>query len=353
MEKKDYKNTLNMPETDFSMRANLNEKEELFRKEWLDKQIYKKLLKRNKENERFILHDGPPYANGSLHIGHSFNKILKDIIVRYKTANGFYSPFIPGWDTHGLPIENKMLQEMKISHKNLDVSELRIAAEKYALSQVDIQKGQFKELQLLSDLENIYVTLDKKYEVKQLELFKKFSLDGLIYRGLKPVFWSPSSQSALAEAEVEYHEHRSPSIFVSFNVEKGNKIISKDDKLVIWTTTPWTLIANSGVAVNEKIDYVKVNVNKVNFVVAKELLESLLEKFKWENHKVIKEFKGKEIIGIEYAVPIIENMLAPVVSGHHVTLDAGTGLVHIAPLFGEDDFVIGKKYNLKVTFKLN
>ena len=348
MDKKDYKNTLNMPETDFSMRANLNEKEELFRKEWLEKQIYKKILKRNKGNERFVLHDGPPYANGSLHIGHSFNKILKDIIVRYKSSNGFYSPFVPGWDTHGLPIENKMLQEMKISHKNLDVSELRIAAEKYALGQVDIQKAQFKDLQLLSDLEDIYITLDKNYEVKQLELFKKFALDGLVYRGLKPVFWSPSSQSALAEAEVEYHDHRSPSIFVSFNVEKGNDVIGKGDKLVIWTTTPWTLIANAGIAVNEKFYYVKVKVNNTNFVVAKELLESLLETFKWENHEIVQEFKGKEIIGIEYSVPILENTLAPVVSGHHVTLEAGTGLVHIAPLFGEDDFIIGKKYNLNM-----
>ncbi len=348
MEKKDYKDTLNMPETNFEMRANLNEKEVIFRKEWLDKKIYKQVLKRNKGNERFVLHDGPPYANGSLHIGHSFNKILKDIIVRYKSANGFYSPFVPGWDTHGLPIENKMLSEMNVSHKNLDVSELRTVAAKYALSQVEIQKQQFKDLQLLSDFEDIYITLDKKYEVEQLKLFKKFALDGLICRGLKPVFWSPSSQSALAEAEVEYHDHRSPSIFVSFNVEKGNSVVDKNDKLIIWTTTPWTLIANAGVAVNEKFEYVKILVNDINYIVAKELLESLVETFKWSDHKIISTFKGKEILGIEYSVPILENVLAPVVSGHHVTLEAGSGLVHIAPLFGEDDFVIGKKHNLNM-----
>ncbi len=348
MSKKDYKDTLNMPETDFSMRANLNEKEEIFRKEWLNKDVYKKILERNKGNERFILHDGPPYANGSLHIGHSFNKILKDIIVRYKSANGFYSPFVPGWDTHGLPIENKMLNEMNVSHKTLDVLELRKAAEKYALSQVEIQKKQFKDLQLLSDFEDIYVTLEKKYEVEQLKLFKKFALDGLITRGLKPVFWSPSSQSALAEAEVEYHDHRSPSIFVSFNVVTGNSTIDKNDKLIIWTTTPWTLIANAGVAVNEKFEYVKINVDNTNYIVAKELSDSLIETFKWTNYKITNTFKGGEIIGVEYSVPILENVLAPVVSGHHVTLEAGSGLVHIAPLFGEDDFIIGKKYNLNM-----
>lgn len=348
MEKKDYKDTLNMPETNFSMRANLSEKEEIFRKKWLDNAIYKKILERNKGNEKFILHDGPPYANGSLHIGHSFNKILKDIIVRYKSSNGFYSPFIPGWDTHGLPIENKMLQEMKISHKSLNVSKLREEAEKYAISQIGIQKAQFQELQLLSDFDDIYITLDKKYEVNQLKLFKKFSLDGLIYRGLKPVFWSPSSQSALAEAEVEYYEHRSPSIFVSFIIEKGNNVVDKLDKLIIWTTTPWTLIANAGVAVNEDLEYVKFESNNNNYIVAQELLESVMDIFGWSEYKILNTFKGFELIGVEYYVPIIENTLAPVISGHHVTTEAGTGLVHIAPLFGEDDFLIGKKHNLKM-----
>ncbi|MGL6125424.1 MAG: isoleucine--tRNA ligase [Metamycoplasmataceae bacterium] len=348
MEKKDYKDTLNMPETDFSMRANLNEKEKAFREKWLNNEIYKKILERNKKNTKFILHDGPPYANGSLHIGHSFNKILKDIIVRYKSANGFYSPFVPGWDTHGLPIENKMLQELKISHKNLDVSKLREEAGKYAVSQIDIQKAQFKELQLLSDFEDIYITLDKEYEVNQLKLFKKFSLDGLIYRGLKPVFWSPSSQSALAEAEVEYHEHRSPSIYVSLDIEKGNDVVDKSDKLIIWTTTPWTLIANAAVAVNEEIDYVKFAANNNNYIVAKVLLDSLVQFFGWGDFKILKTFKGSQLIGIEYYVPILKNTLAPVVSGHHVTTDAGTGLVHIAPLFGEDDFIIGKKNNLNM-----
>ncbi|MGL5205618.1 MAG: isoleucine--tRNA ligase [Metamycoplasmataceae bacterium] len=348
MEKKDYKYTLNMPETDFSMRANLNEKEVQFRKKWLKDKIYIKILERNKNNERFILHDGPPYANGSLHIGHSFNKILKDIIVRYKSANGFYSPFVPGWDTHGLPIENKMLQNMKISHKSLNVSKLRKEAEKYALSQIEIQKEQFKELQLLSDFNDIYVTMDKNYEVEQLKLFKKFCLDGLIYRGLKPVFWSPSSQSALAEAEVEYHDHRSPSIFVSLTIEKGNKVAAQSEKLIIWTTTPWTLIANAAVAVNTKIEYVKFFANNDHYIVAKDLLESVIETIGWSDYKVLNTFKGSELVGIEYFVPIFENTIAPVIAGHHVTTEAGSGLVHIAPLFGEDDFILGKEHNLEM-----
>ncbi|MDK2819520.1 MAG: isoleucine--tRNA ligase [Mycoplasmataceae bacterium] len=348
MEKKDYKDTLNMPETNFSMRANLNEKEKHFRQQWLDKKIYSNLLARNIKNDRFILHDGPPYANGSLHIGHSFNKILKDIIVRFKSAQGFYSPFVPGWDTHGLPIENKMLQEMNVSHKNLNVSDLRESAAKYALSQIEIQKNQFKEFQLLSDFNNYYITSDKEYEVAQLKIFKKLALDGLIYRGLKPVFWSTSSQSALAEAEVEYHDHRSPSIFVSFNITKGNKFVNEGDKLIIWTTTPWTLIANAGVAVNEKYEYVKVEVNDSFYIVANKLLESLVETFKWNNYKIISIFKGKDLIKTEYQLPLFLNQTAPVVSGHHVTLEAGTGLVHIAPLFGEDDFIIGKKNNLNM-----
>ncbi|MGL5617950.1 MAG: isoleucine--tRNA ligase [Metamycoplasmataceae bacterium] len=348
MEKKDYKDTLNMPETDFSMRANLTEKEALFHEKWLKNKIYKKILERNKNNERFILHDGPPYANGSLHIGHSFNKILKDIIVRYKSASGFYSPFVPGWDTHGLPIENKMLQEMEVSHKSLDVSNLRKKAEKYALGQIEIQKKQFKELQLLSDFNDIYVTLDKKYEVEQLKLFKKFCLDGLIYRGLKPVFWSPSSQSALAEAEVEYHDHRSPSIFVSLTIEEGNKVVHKLEKLIIWTTTPWTLIANAAVAINANIEYVKFFANNNHYVVAKDLLKSVVETIGWSDYKVLDNFKGSELVGIKYFVPILENVLAPVVEGHHVTTETGSGLVHIAPLFGEDDFIIGKEHNLEM-----
>ena len=343
--KKDYKSTLNMPATEFSMKANLIVKEPKYREKWLNNNIYNEVLKKNKNNTPFILHDGPPYANGSLHCGHALNKIIKDIIIRYKSINGFYTPYIPGWDTHGLPIENKMLSEMNVNHKNVSTIELRKQAAEYAKSQIEIQKEQFLKLQMLSDFKTIYKTLDKSYEVKQLQIFKKMCLDGLIYRGLKPVYWSPSSQSALAEAEVEYQEHRSPSIFVKFPITKGNGLVNENDNLVIWTTTPWTLIANAGVAINKDFDYSLVKSNNINFIIATQLVDSLAQTFEWESFEIVKTFKGKDLLGVEYK-SVINNNISPVVEGHHVTLEAGSGLVHIAPLFGEDDFLIGKKNNL-------
>ncbi|CAM9097874.1 isoleucine--tRNA ligase [Mycoplasma marinum] len=344
--KKDYKDTLNMPQTNFSMKAGLVEKETKYRQEWLDNEIYKKALEKNKGKEKFIVHDGPPYANGDLHIGHALNKILKDIIVRYKTMNGFYSPFTPGWDTHGLPIENKMLETMNKKAEDFDPLILRKEAEKYALSQVARQQEQFKTLNLLSDLEEKYVTLDKNFEANQLRLFKKMALDGLIYKGLKPVYWSPSSHSALAEAEVEYADHRSPAIFVALDVIKENKKVKKGEKLVIWTTTPWTLIANSGIAVGLSFDYSTVKANGEVYVIATQLIDKVAEFAKWDEFEVLDTFRGKELLGLEYQRPVKKELSAPVIEGHHVTLEAGTGLVHIAPLFGEDDFIIGKKFKL-------
>ncbi len=351
MENKDYKSTLNMPQTDFSMKGNLNIKEPQFNKFWLENKIYQKVLDKNKKNNSFILHDGPPYANGSLHAGHALNKILKDIVIRYKSLCGFYSPYVPGWDTHGLPIENKILSEMKLNHKDISIVELRKKAAQYALKQIDIQKQQFQKMQLLSDFNEIYKTLDKTYEVEQLKLFYSLYKKGLVYKGLKPVYWSPTSQSALAEAEVEYQEHRSPSIFVKFKVIESN-LLSPNDYLVIWTTTPWTLIANSGIAINVDFDYSIVRFNNENHLIATNLVSQLMQDWGWENYEIIKKIKGKELIGTKYISPINGN-ISPVVEGHHVTLDAGTGLVHIAPLFGEDDFIIGKKNKLNMIMHIN
>lgn len=349
----DYKKTLLMPTTKFEMRANLTQKEKNFREKWEKDLIYIKSLDKNKDNEPFIVHDGPPYANGDLHVGHALNKILKDIIVRYKTLSGYYSPFVAGWDTHGLPIEHKMLQEMNISKDELNPLILRKKAAKYALKQVENQKKQFKTLQLFSDLEKIYVTLDKKYESKQLQLFKKMVLDGLVYKHLKPVYWSPSSQSALAEAEVEYADVVSNSIYVAFNIiNSDNSKVNANDKLIIWTTTPWTLIANSGVAVGENITYIKVFANDNYYIVAKDLLQNLQELFKWDEIKIITELTSQDLAGVEYLTPITNNN-ARVVIGHHVTLEVGTGLVHIAPLFGEDDFLIGKTNNLEMIMHIS
>ncbi|WP_369085689.1 isoleucine--tRNA ligase [Metamycoplasma spumans] len=344
-DKKDYKNTLLMPQTEFSMKANLAEKEVYYNQKWLDDKVYQELLKRNKDNQSFILHDGPPYANGNIHVGHALNKILKDIIVRFRTMQGFYSPFVPGWDTHGLPIEHKMLSEAKKNARDFSALELRKKAAEYALGQVEKQKAQFKKLSLLTDFSEIYVTLDKRFEAKQLRLFQKMVHDGLIYKDLKPIYWSPSSQSALAEAEVEYADHISPSLYVGFEITKGSENISKGDYLLIWTTTPWTLIANSGVAINASFDYQIVKANDKKYVIAKELVEKVAEVAKWESFEIVKDIKGKEILEVSYLSPITEKE-SPVVEGHHVTLENGTGLVHMAPLFGEDDFMIGNKYGL-------
>ncbi|RIV16796.1 isoleucine--tRNA ligase [Mycoplasmopsis gallopavonis] len=349
----DYKKTLNMPKTGFDMRANLIQKEPNFRKAWLDNQIYKKVLAKNANNTSFILHDGPPYANGSIHVGHAMNKVLKDIIVRYKSLKGFYSPFVAGWDTHGLPIEHKMLLEAKLSKDELTPIILRKKAAKYALKQVENQKKEFATLQLFSDLEKIYITLDKNYEAKQLEVFKKMVLDGLVYKGLKPVYWSPSSQSALAEAEVEYQDVVSPSIYVAFEVanSKFDKL-QKGDKLIIWTTTPWTLIANAGVALGENLEYLIVEVNAQRYVLAGDLFEQVKTKLAWENPIILDTFFGKDLHDVNYYTPIT-HLEAPVVLGHHVTSESGTGLVHIAPLFGEDDFQIGLKHKLNMIMHIS
>ena len=348
--KRDWKDTLLMPNTEFEMKAGLVEKEPQYRKNWLDNQIYQKALKANKENGKgsFILHDGPPYANGNLHVGHALNKILKDIIVRRKTMEGYYSPFTPGWDTHGLPIENKMLAELKMTKDDLDQVTLRKEAAKYALKQIEIQKGQFEQMQLFTDMKEKYVTLDKNFEVGQLELFKKMALDGIAYKGLKPVYWSPSSESALAEAEVEYQDHVSPQVIVAFKVVKGNAAVAEGDNILIMTTTPWTLPANSGVAVGKDFDYAFVSANNKTFIIASELVESVATLAKWEEFNIVKTVKGSDLVGVEYRRPILREKTAPVILGHHVTTDAGTGLVHMAPLFGEDDYLIGKDNNLEM-----
>ncbi|KUH47219.1 isoleucine--tRNA ligase [Mycoplasmopsis meleagridis] len=349
MSEKNYKDTLNMPKTDFEMRANLTIKEPLYRQEWLDNKIYQKLLEKNQNNLAFILHDGPPYANGDIHIGHAMNKILKDIIVRYKAMRGYYTPFVPGWDTHGMPIEHKMLELAHLNSNELEPLELRKRAQKYALEQVEIQKEQFKKLQLLTDFEKYYLTLDKQFVAKQLKLFKKMLFDGLIYKGLKPVYWSPSSQSALAEAEVEYKDIISPSIFVAFKIIDNNNSdkINNGDNLVIWTTTPWTLLANSAVAIGENIEYSKVSFNNNNYIIASELVEKVIQELEIKDYKIENTLNYKELLGITYLSPLNHNK-SPVVIGHHVSAEGGSGLVHIAPLFGEDDFKIGNKNRLNM-----
>lgn len=351
-ENKDYKNTLLMPQTNFSMKANLVEKQKQYQEKWEKQNLYEKLLKRNSNNKPFILHDGPPYANGDIHVGHALNKILKDIIVRFRTMQGYFSPYVPGWDTHGLPIEHKMLLEAKKLAKDFSIIELRKEAEKYALSQVKRQTEQFKQLSLLCNFKEKYITLDKNMETYQLKLFQKMVKEGLIYRDLKPVYWSPSSQSALAEAEVEYSEHVSPAIIVAFKLASSNKYLSDKDYVLIWTTTPWTLIANAAVAISPKFKYTIIKYENKKYVCCSSLVSKLVEDAKWENYEIINEISGKDLLNLTYFSPINKN-ICPIVEGHHVTNDNGTGMVHIAPLFGEDDFIIGNKYNLNKIMHIN
>ena len=341
-----YKETLLMPETSFQMRGNLPENEKLQREKWEEMDLYNKVREKNKGKTPFILHDGPPYANGNIHIGHAMNKILKDFVNRYKMMSGYDMIYIPGWDTHGLPIEQAVTNS-GVDRKSMGKAEFRALCEKYAYEQIEKQMVGFKELNVLADWEHPYITLQKEMEARQIEVFAEMAKKELIFKGLKPVYWSPSSESALAEAEIEYHDRKDPSIFVAFPVVEGNDKVKVGDNLVIWTTTPWTLPCNTGIAISEKFDYAKVKVEDKYYIVANELLDSLAKEFNWENYEVVDVFSGSEFKGVKYK-HVFMDRIAPVIDGFHVTLDAGTGLVHIAPMYGADDFIIGKEYGLEM-----
>jgi len=308
--------------------------------------LYNKVREKNKGKTPFVLHDGPPYANGNIHIGHAMNKILKDFVNRYKMMSGYDMIYIPGWDTHGLPIEQAVTNS-GVDRKSMDKADFRALCEKYAYEQIEKQKKGFKELNVLADWDHPYITLQKELEARQIEVFAEMAKKGLIFKGLKPVYWSPSSESALAEAEIEYHDRKDSSIYVAFPVVEGNDTINVGDNLVIWTTTPWTLPCNTGIAISEKFDYAKVLVNDKYYIVANELLEDLAKEFGWENYEVVNVFTGDKFAGVKYK-HVFMDRVAPVIDGFHVTLDAGTGLVHIAPMYGADDFIIGKEYNLEM-----
>lgn len=341
----DYKNTLIMPSTNFEMKANLNVKEPQIQQKWLDIDLYNKVLLKNKDKPLFFLHDGPPYANGNLHVGHALNKTLKDIIVRSKNLKGFNAPFIPGWDTHGLPIEVAMLKKYGKS-ANDSVVETRQKCRDYALSQVAIQKEQFRRIGLLSDLKKDYLTLYPEFEIQQLKLYLEMVKQDLIFRDLKPVYWSWSSQSALAEAEIEYADVESHSIFVAFEAEK-NDVLPNNTYFVIWTTTPWTIPANLAIAVHPNLEYLVINVNNKNYVIAKVLLDKFIDKLSLNKNEVriIKELKGLELENLKYSHPFISRK-SPIIIAEYVSADDGTGLVHNAPGFGMDDYLACKKYNI-------
>ncbi|MDQ0816859.1 isoleucyl-tRNA synthetase [Bacillus pumilus] len=342
-----YKDTLLMPKTEFPMRGNLSNKEPEIQEEWAEKDIYQMVLERTKGRPTFILHDGPPYANGDIHMGHALNKILKDFIVRFKSMNGFHAPYVPGWDTHGLPIETALTKNKKVKRKEMSTAEFRKLCEEYAWKQIEGQRNQFKRLGVRADWDNPYVTLKPEYEAQQILVFGEMAKRGYIYKGLKPVNWSPSSESALAEAEIEYKDKRSPSIYVSFKVKDGKGVLENGEQFIIWTTTPWTLPANLGICVHPNLEYSVLQVGAERYVVASELVEQVAKTLGFEEYEVVKTLKGKELDTIVAEHPIYGRD-SLVMLGDHVTTDAGTGCVHTAPGHGEDDFIVSMKYGLDV-----
>ena len=341
-----YKDTLLMPKTEFEMRGNLPKKEPAYVQRWQDSSMYEKVVKQNEGKDAFVFHDGPPYANGNMHIGHMMNKVIKDVICRYKNMEGFYTPFIPGWDTHGLPIENA-IQKLGVNRKAMTTAEFREKCREYALEQVHKQMEQCIRVGTFADYKHPYLTLMPEFEANQIDVFAKMAMEGLIYKGLKPVYWSPSSESALAEAEVEYHDVKSPTIFVKFAVKDGKGILDNETSFVIWTTTPWTIPANLAICLNADYTYALVQSEKGKLLVLEELVDSLWEKFGLEQKEILQRFKGSELEMITCQHPLYDRE-SLVILGDHVTAEAGTGCVHTAPGFGMDDFVVGQKYGLDI-----
>ena len=347
MDSKDYKETLNLPKTQFPMRGNLPKKEPEILKKWQEIDLYGKLLKEHQCDEKFILHDGPPYANGHIHIGHALNKILKDIVIKSKSMQGYQTPFVPGWDCHGLPIERAVFKKIKKRKDEVDPLEVRKLCREYAENWVKVQKEEFIRLGVLGDWNNPYLTMTPSYQADIVRELGKFYEKGLVYRAKKPVYWCPSCITALAEAEIEYSEEKSPSIYVAFEVlSPEERELPDNTYLVIWTTTPWTLPANVAVAVNPELDYVLLASGDKVFIVAKELLSDFKDKT-GTSGEVLKTLKGSDLEGLSYKHPFIDRV-GKVVLADYVASDTGTGLVHIAPGHGEEDYQVGLNYSLPV-----
>lgn len=356
----DYKDTLNLPKTDFPMKASLPQTEPRILKRWQELGIYE--LIRNKYSKRskakFILHDGPPYANGDIHMGHALNKILKDIIIKFKTMQGYDAPFVPGWDCHGLPVEHELFKELGISRTEITRDKFRKLARDFALRYVEIQKKQFQRLGVFADWENSYLTLDPAYESHIIESFGMLVRGGFIYKGLKPVNWCFECETALAEAEVEYQEHTSPSIFVKFKLLKEKDIIKNlirnseskirnDVSFVIWTTTPWTLLANVAIALHPALEYALVKTRKEFLIMAENLISITLEKAGIIDYEIVGTFLGKELENYECEHPFIERKVRIVLAEYVSNLE-GTGCVHTAPGHGQEDYLTGLKYKLPI-----
>jgi len=345
----DYKTTLNLPATDFPMKANLANRESGFLDEWYNKDLYQQIRQRFKGNPIFVLHDGPPYANGDIHIGHAVNKVLKDVIVKSKTLSGFDAPYVPGWDCHGLPIEHNIEKKKGKVGKKINADDFRAACREYADQQIEKQRVDFKRLGIIGDWDNPYLTKNFKYEADIVRSLGKILKNGHLSRGYKPVHWCTECSSALAEAEVEYKDKESDTIDVAFEVVDSSVFgLDKPISVVIWTTTPWTLPANEAVALHPELDYVLVDLGEKCFLLAEELFESSLERFSLKTiGKLDKIYKGSDLEGILLNHPFY-NKQVPIILGDHVTTETGTGAVHTSPSHGQDDYVVGLKYNLPV-----
>ncbi|KLU41002.1 MAG: isoleucine--tRNA ligase [Limnochordia bacterium] len=330
------------------MRGNLPQREPEMLQVWEDKQYYRRLQEKRRAAGRpkFVLHDGPPYANSDIHIGTALNKVLKDIVVRSHSMAGYHAPYVPGWDTHGLPIELQALRELGSKRNEMSAVEFRDYCKNYALAQLDKQRTQFKRLGVWGEWDNPYLTLRPEYEARQIEIFGEMVKRGYVYKALKPVYWCADCQTALAEAEIEYEDHRSPSIYVRFQVTDSKGVLDGlDAYFVIWTTTPWTIPANLAISVHPDFVYVVVQTERGNLVVAKELLQPFLEDVGLTAQAVLKEVRGLELEGVVCKHPLFDRD-SLVIVGDHVTLEAGTGCVHTAPGHGQEDYIIGLKYNL-------
>ncbi len=345
----DYKNTLNLPHTDFAMKADLIKREPIRLQQWTAAGLYAQIQAARHGAEKFVLHDGPPFANGDVHIGTALNKILKDIIIKYQTLRGKSAPYIPGWDCHGLPIEFKVTTEMrKAGNTAADAATIRQACDAYARKFIDIQRAQFQRLGVLGDWEHPYLTLNKEYEADELRLFADIVAQGFVYRGKKPIYWSIPARTALAEAEVEYADHVSQSVFVKFPV-LGQPGVS----IVIWTTTPWTLPANLAVAYNSTFSYSQVQAGAEQFIVSTVLLPAVAAKCGWESYQIIRSLDGAFLQTLEYQHPFCQRTGKLFAGDHFVTNDTGTGFVHIAPGHGLDDYNLGRQHDLPIYSPVN
>ena len=356
-EKKDYSSTLNLPKTDFPMRGNLPTKEPETLKAVFENGLYEKILKKNEGHKHFVLHDGPPYANGEIHAGHALNKILKDTIVRYKAMKGFYAPFVPGYDTHGMPTEKKAIEKLGLDRSKIPVTKFRDTCREFTTNYKDIQTEGFKRLGVLGDWAHPYITYDHATEARQIGVFGDMYKKGYIYKGLKPVYWCTDCETALAEAEIEYKDVTGESIYVKFPVEDSKGLFDKKDTyMVIWTTTPWTLPGNMGITIGSDYEYsmVKLKENKENaklerLIIATELVEKVMKLAEIEDYKTVQTFKGSELEGVLCKHPFLDRMSRVVLGSEttvNVTLDEGTGAVHTAPAYGKEDYLQGLKDKL-------